>query len=93
MLAEPAADFLAQQAYERAFQVWNSAYKGTGQARLLAQYFKTGVVPPGLSPQAVAAYLALAKAYIAAGKGFIEGMAVQAQRIEQLETLLKNMGR
>jgi RHS repeat-associated protein len=90
MLAGPAADFLAKQAYERALQAWN-AYKGTGQARLLAQYFKTGVRPPGLTPQAVAAYLALAKAYIAAGKGFVEGMAVQSQRIQQLENLVKSM--
>jgi RHS repeat-associated protein len=90
MLAEPVANFLARQAYERALQAWN-AYKGTGQARLLAQYFRTGVLPPGLTPQAVAAYIALAKAYIAAGKGFVEGMAVQSQRIQQLENLLKSM--
>lgn len=92
MLAEPVGEFLAQQEYKRALQAWN-AYKGTGQAKLLAEYFKTGVVPPGLSPRAVAAYVALAKAYLAAGKGFIEGMAVQSQRIQQLENLLKNMGK
>jgi RHS repeat-associated protein len=85
--AEPIADALAAQRYQAALKAWE-AYKGTGAAKLLSEFFKTGALPAGLTKEAAAAYLALAKAYVDAGRGGIEGLAVQSIRIQQLEQFL-----
>jgi len=96
IVAEPVGEYIAekagQQAYQRALQGWNG-FKGTGQAQLINHFFKTGIIPAGLTPQAMAAYLALAKAVVAIGRGGLEGVAVQMQRIQMLEKTLENLGR
>jgi RHS repeat-associated protein len=91
MGAGPLGEFLREQAFLRAQAAWKSF--PAEQFKLINQFFKTGVVPPALTPQAMAAYIALAKAYLAAGKGGVVGMAVQFQRLEQLIKALEKMRR
>lgn len=94
MAIGPITDVVAAVRYTRALQAFKALTKGTGTAKLLEQFFKTGKLPPGLTPEALKSYLELAKAYVAAGMGGlggggVEGSAVQTQRIQQIEQFLE----
>jgi RHS repeat-associated protein len=79
--------------YRAALQAWKTLSAATGAAKLIGEFFKTGNVPPGLTPEMMKAYLDLAKAYLAAGMGTAggimqSGIGTQANRIQQLENYL-----
>jgi RHS repeat-associated protein len=64
------------------------ALKGTGAAGLINQFFKTGVIPPGLTPAMMQTYLANAIAYVESGSFPPGGVATQTARIAQLTAAL-----
>ncbi len=91
--AAPEAGGLIQQAggYRRFLSLrsaWTALSKATGAAGLIGTFFKTGQVPPGLTPEMMQSYLSLARAYIAAGLGGAAGLAEQTSRAEQLSQYL-----
>jgi RHS repeat-associated protein len=67
--AGPVADLIAAQRYRAALAAWKALSAATGAAGLINKFFKTGEVPPGLTPEMMSAYLNLAKTYISAGLG------------------------
>jgi hypothetical protein len=84
----PVADLIAAQRYRAALSAWKALSAATGAAKLINQFFKTGSVPPGLTPEMMSAYLNLAKTYIAAGMGTAggimqSGIGTQANRIQR----------
>ena len=93
MAVGPVTDVVAAARLAQAAKTFKTLVKGTGQAKLLSEFFKTGTLPPGLTTEALKAYLVLAKAYVAAGQGGlggggVEGSAGQTQRIQQIEQYL-----
>jgi hypothetical protein len=64
------------------------ALKGTGAAALIGEFFKTGAIPPGLTPQIMQTYLTMAQAYVASGSFPPGGVATQTARIAQLAAAL-----
>ena len=91
--AGPVADLIAAQRYRAALAAWKALSAATGAAGLINKFFKTGEVPPRLTPEMMSAYLNLAKTYISAGLGTAggimqSGIGTQANRIQQLENYL-----
>jgi len=83
----------AAMRYQAALRAWKTLSAATGAAKLIGEFFKTGNVPPGLTPEMMTAYLNLAKTYLAAGMGTAggimqSGIGTQANRIQQLENYL-----
>lgn len=64
------------------------ALKGTGAAALIGEFFKTGAIPPGLTPQIMQTYLTMAQAYVELGSFLPGGVATQTARIAQLAAAL-----
>ena len=93
MAIEPIANAVAAARYAQALRAFKALTKGTGAAKLLSEFFKTGELPAGLTTEVLKAYLEVAKTYVAAGMGGlggggVEGSAVQTQRIQQIEQFL-----
>ena len=92
-VAPAAAELSAAMRYQTALRAWKTLSAATGAAKLIGEFFKTGKVPPGLTPEMMSAYLNLAKTYLAAGMGTAggimqSGVGTQANRIQQLENYL-----
>ena len=92
-VAPVVAEASAALRYQAALQAWKTLSAATGAAGLINKFFKTGEVPPGLTPEMMSAYLNLAKTYISAGLGTAggimqSGIGTQANRIQQLENYL-----
>jgi hypothetical protein len=64
------------------------ALKGTGAAALIGHFFKTGAIPPGLTPEMMQTYLTMAQAYVNSGIMPPGGVATQTARIAQLAAAL-----
>jgi RHS repeat-associated protein len=64
------------------------ALKGTGAAALIGQFFKTGAIPPGLTPEMMQTYLTMAQAYVNSPTSPAGGIVTQTARIAQLAAAL-----
>jgi hypothetical protein len=61
----------------------------TGERELLREFFKTGVLPRLLSARTLLIYAEIAHRAIEVGK---DGLGVQAQRLQQIEEALRQLG-